>query len=132
MDSIETKFCSSCGETKNVSCYQKNKRHKDGLQTWCADCQNRWVYKQKCDVTYHQERNDRRKEQKGCCAVCGRQETQFEIKLSLDHNHKTGQIRGLLCVRCNLLVGAMENRIQIIDEARAYLQRWQLKAIQSA
>ena len=37
--------------------------------------------------------------QKGGCAICGRKPT--KTRLSLDHCHQTGLLRGLLCMRCN-------------------------------
>jgi hypothetical protein len=39
--------------------------------------------------------------QNGQCAICNRKEEEFHKKLSVDHNHKTGEIRGLLCNHCN-------------------------------
>lgn len=43
--------------------------------------------------------------QGGVCAICGQPETrEFEghvINLAVDHDHTTGQVRGLLCARCN-------------------------------
>ena len=35
------------------------------------------------------------------CAICKRPRTDFKNKLSLDHNHRSGQVRGLLCFYCN-------------------------------
>ncbi len=35
------------------------------------------------------------------CAICKRPRTEFKNNLSVDHNHKTGKIRGLLCFYCN-------------------------------
>lgn len=44
--------------------------------------------------------------QGGCCAICKRPESDFKRKLSVDHNHKTGKVRALLCFPCNrFLVG---------------------------
>jgi len=43
-------------------------------------------------------------EQGGMCAICGKS----DIKLSVDHDHKTGKIRGLLCQPCNLILGHVE------------------------
>ncbi len=40
-------------------------------------------------------------EQDHCCAVCGRNKTEFNKHLNVDHNHTTGEIRGLLCTNCN-------------------------------
>jgi hypothetical protein len=45
--------------------------------------------------------------QGGLCGICQgpQQGTQ---RLAVDHNHDTGRVRGLLCHRCNLLVGKLE------------------------
>lgn len=42
--------------------------------------------------------------QGGKCAVCGKHESEFKMRLSVDHNHKTSQVRGLLCYRCNKFI----------------------------
>lgn len=39
--------------------------------------------------------------QEGKCAICKRHESEFKRRLSVDHNHKTGKVRGLLCFQCN-------------------------------
>ncbi len=39
--------------------------------------------------------------QKYCCALCGRSAKKNEF-LSVDHDHGTGTVRGLICQRCNL------------------------------
>jgi hypothetical protein len=58
------------------------------------------------------------KAQEGCCAICARHESQFKIKLSVDHNHKTGKVRALLCYPCNrFLVGRFT-----ISKARMLLE----------
>src|SRR5882672_8650608 len=44
------------------------------------------------------------RKQRGCCAVCGRHESVFRKKLSIDHDHRSGFIRGLLCINCNRFV----------------------------
>ena len=48
--------------------------------------------------------------QGGCCAVCKRKLT-GNVVGCLDHNHKTGFIRGVLCRACNRLEGQVNNRI---------------------
>lgn len=47
------------------------------------------------------ERQRMFKDQKGCCAICGKHESEFKRKLHVDHNHKSKQVRGLLCFMCN-------------------------------
>lgn len=51
------------------------------------------------------ERNRILLEQEGRCAICLRHEDQFKHRLSLDHDHKTGRIRGILCSNCNRALG---------------------------
>ena len=62
-------------------------------------------------------------EQNGRCAICGVHQSKFKSTLAVDHNHKTGENRGLLCVRCNVRLGVVENR-GFIRKATAYLERW--------
>lgn len=45
--------------------------------------------------------NQKLKEQNYSCAICKKHESQFKKRLSLDHDHKTGEARGLLCFWCN-------------------------------
>lgn len=54
----------------------------------------------------------------GACGICGR----FFDQLVLDHDHKTGHIRGWLCNRCNLVLGALEDR-DWQQKARQYLEK---------
>ena len=42
--------------------------------------------------------------QDGKCGICGKPESAFKCRLAVDHNHKTGLVRGLLCYRCNKFV----------------------------
>lgn len=44
------------------------------------------------------------RKQDGCCAVCLRPAAGFAKRLCVDHDHFTGQIRGLLCTHCNRYV----------------------------
>jgi len=44
--------------------------------------------------------------QSGLCAICGIEDTNW----CLDHDHRTGKVRGVLCTGCNILLGQIENR----------------------
>jgi hypothetical protein len=46
--------------------------------------------------------------QNGCCKICGRHETKMKRPLCIDHCHKTGEVRALLCNKCNQIVGLVE------------------------
>ena len=50
--------------------------------------------------------------QKGCCAVCGTSKNPrkgHEDRMVVDHDHRTGKTRGLLCHRCNIVAGMIES-----------------------
>lgn len=51
-----------------------------------------------------EEREKISKRQNGKCGVCGKDEKEFKMRLAVDHNHKTGLVRGLLCYRCNKFI----------------------------
>ena len=66
--------------------------------------------------------------QGGKCAICGKAETARASKssrpkrLSVDHDHKTGEIRGLLCNSCNTAIGHLrENPVTLINAANYIL-----------
>jgi 23S rRNA G2445 N2-methylase RlmL len=61
------------------------------------------------------------KEQNYCCAICNRNRDIFKRNLSVDHNHKTGEVRGLLCVICNTNVGVVEDKLEMIQK---YLKKY--------
>ena len=64
-------------------------------------------------------------EQHGCCKICGVTEEDASGKrLHVDHNHATGQVRGLLCTRCNTAIGKFKDDPEIIRNAIAYIERW--------
>ena len=62
--------------------------------------------------------------QNGSCAICGKHQTTFSRSLAVDHCHQTTTVRGLLCTKCNLMLGlAGENGddIDILLSAIRYL-----------
>jgi len=59
------------------------------------------------------------KEQKGVCAICN--QVPKNRKLSIDHDHKTRKIRGLLCGRCNIALGFFKDNIFLLQRALNYL-----------
>jgi len=57
--------------------------------------------------------------QNGVCAIC---KVKKEGTLHIDHNHKTGVVRGLLCSNCNMDLGIMKDNIYSLDNAIEYLK----------
>ncbi len=60
--------------------------------------------------------------QKGCCAGCNRHQSELNKSLGVDHCHTTGIVRGLLCNKCNLAVGYVNDSIQILENLIKYLR----------
>lgn len=60
--------------------------------------------------------------QGGVCAICHRA-TGASRALSVDHDHETGLVRGLLCRPCNTLVGYFRNSPEAFRRAAEYLER---------
>lgn len=69
--------------------------------------------------------------QKGCCAICGIGENKrkgHENKMCVDHDHKTGLVRGLLCHRCNIVLGMIEKNFTVALTMMEYIRHWNCEA----
>ena len=65
-------------------------------------------------------------EQAGLCAICG-MPPEGRGKggtLVVDHCHKRGVVRSLLCGKCNIGIGLLDDNPSLIDKAAAYVRRW--------
>lgn len=146
-----TKTCTKCGETKPLAAYGLHPNTRDGYRTSCKPCnskqtrqwaianpekvkewvrlnpekryaqQRRWGYKRRYGITVADY--DRMfTEQGGKCAIC-RGDSCYE-NLAVDHDHKTGAIRGLLCQNCNAGIGNLKDDPLVLEAAIAYLRRF--------
>jgi hypothetical protein len=62
------------------------------------------------------------KQQQGdLCAICGNA-PRGALGLHVDHCHKTGKVRGLLCHHCNTAIGLLGERVDRMRAAIAYLE----------
>ena len=66
-----------------------------------------------------EEYNQRLEEQNGLCARC--QQPPGQLRLAVDHCHKTGRIRGLLCGPCNTYLGRLEANLDRLVEDLKYV-----------
>ena len=66
-----------------------------------------------------EEYNELFARQGGVCRICS--QPQQERRLSIDHDHKTDKVRGLLCIKCNLVLGMANDNIEILNAAIEYL-----------
>jgi hypothetical protein len=133
------KQCKCCKETKPKSDFYKNITNKCGLQSYCKVCTNakatakrkenpdkRREYGFKCllKTTYGMSLADfdaLMDAQDGRCAICGRSDNPGSRRLHIDHDHTTGEVRGLLCHNCNSLLGHAKDDPTILARAIAYL-----------
>lgn len=67
-------------------------------------------------------------EQGGVCKICRKEETEVSTvgqtkpnRLSVDHDHETGKVRGLLCYKCNQAIGCLRHSIPLLNAAIQYL-----------
>jgi hypothetical protein len=65
------------------------------------------------------------KKQNNCCGICKKHISEALLtrksNLCVDHDHKTGKIRGLLCDNCNRGIGLLGDNIDILRNAIGYL-----------
>lgn len=70
------------------------------------------------------------KEQNNLCESCGNPEkakdhrTGIRRSLSVDHDHDTGAVRGLLCAHCNAILGALETHYEIVRQLNRYVKKY--------
>lgn len=60
--------------------------------------------------------------QEGCCAICGIHQSELPNKLCIDHDHITGMVRGLLCLKCNSGIGKFQDNTELLGNAIEYLK----------
>lgn len=118
----DEKQCRACGVVKPRGEFYAEKRNTDGLMSHCRQCmkdgqkvgRRRRLYG--LDPQAYAEMQRRAG---GKCEAC---RTPID-RLVIDHCHDTGKVRGLLCDRCNLVLGAVEDNPAILRAAVRYLAR---------
>ena len=74
--------------------------------------------------------------QDGCCAICGREKpSDYKSKsgfFHVDHCHRTGMVRGILCFRCNVAIGHLKDNAKLVRRALEYLLGKQSKRKKSS
>ena len=140
------KTCSMCGETKPLDAY---KPERGGRRANCRACDTvrhrEWRERNREHVRAYDRQTHRKvdgwrthiarkyglmivdyerllQDQDGGCAICrtdapGGRGKRFHI----DHDHKTGQVRGLLCSRCNQMLGYSGDSREVLVAAARYL-----------
>lgn len=140
------KVCTGCGNAKNLSEFYNSAASKDRKSYRCKDCDKlaRQAYHEKHpERVKTKHRNNRRRwayglseadfdalfeAQSGKCAICSVELDQGfgrhhkPNKLVVDHCHKTGKVRGLLCTMCNKGIGLLKDDPTLLRIASSYLE----------
>jgi hypothetical protein len=59
----------------------------------------------------------------GLCDICRRPERGVKKRLSVEHDHVTGEFRGFVCGRCNTMIGMADDDVSVLEAAIDYLKR---------
>ena len=124
-NNLKRKNTKSCGCLSREVNRGKGKKARNYIHGLCVGGKSSKKYRrlQSLKHTYHisiDEYDKIKKKQNGKCAICGEPETRRG--LSLDHNHKTGIVRGLLCSNCNVLLGYARENVDILKKSIIYLK----------
>jgi hypothetical protein len=147
-----SKLCPDCKQEKPLSEFYKSKSHKDGLHYCCKQCNTirtrkykrtnkekvlaqarksdyarrdkAWAYRIKriYGITPEQY-NDLLEKQNHRCAICSKEAKNLKQRLNIDHDHVTGEIRGLLCSDCNHRLIGRRRDADLFESASRYLRQ---------
>lgn len=132
------KKCCKCLKAKEIAEFWKNAKALDGLQPRCKDCHrfvtdknksksNKLLIKYGITLDQYKELaafND------NVCSICCQPETIIDPRsklvrsLAVDHDHKLGIIRGLLCSKCNRGIGMFDAMPEKLSAAVNYLNAY--------
>lgn len=141
---MSSKTCSACNEIKPLDKFFAQRSTKDGKQTFCKKCNKLKYAEKKSSSEYLLSQHDKHLQRKyginldtyedmyvksgGKCYICnsvdpGQQRKHFCV----DHDHKDGSIRGLLCYSCNSGLGFLKDDTDLLNKAINYLEKHKLR-----
>lgn len=113
-------YCSVCKRTVDVISTHST-TYSSGVR--CKVRFEQLAYEHtKYDSGVTREEADNRKAFVGCCEICNRTLDNTR-RLVIDHNHETGQVRGVLCPRCNIALHSYEDPV-LSQSIQEYLEYW--------
>lgn len=129
------KTCTKCRASKPRADFYQHKQARDGLHSYCKQCfmgvNRNWARRNpdKCRGYTVKQRYGLSGDQVmallelqgGRCAICTRP-IEFRSTGHVDHDHKTGRVRGVLCGPCNRAIGLLQDDAFVVGEAAAYLE----------
>ena len=115
-----TQVCTKCKTDKDLDAYHADRRTGNRKRNVCIDCRHT---QRKVTNLSTFEYAKLLVEQNNACAICGIEATELKRELSVDHNHETNKIRGLLCHHCNIGLGNFKDSTTLLSVAIEYLER---------
>lgn len=113
--------CKKCGEIKPLEEFYKRNEVKNGYVRTCKSCRPKKNFI-KYGLT-EKEFDEILISQNSICTICGiKLNTNNKTMAHIDHCHKTGIVRGMLCHACNKILGFARDDIQILKNAIKYLK----------
>jgi hypothetical protein len=128
-------YCPDCGNHKPLSEFPRDSKRESGAFLYCRTCnyernqlrtpeqRRRWTLKTKYDLT-PEEYEAKLADQEGRCAMCQTTPEANGRPLAVDHDHDTDQVRGLLCVTCNIMLGSALDQPDRLRAGIRYLARY--------
>lgn len=126
---IERTLAVKCDKCKNQTAYrcpecEKERWHRQNQRIENKHRQREWHLQKNYGITT-EAYNTMVAGQHGVCAICGNQPNTGGNNgkiLLVDHNHKTGEVRGLLCHRCNKMLSDAQDDPSILEAGAEYLR----------
>ena len=131
--------CMTCSVEKHITEFYMRDKKTGRRHSACKECDKARVkarhqanpertrnndLKRNYGITL-QEHQEMYEKQNGVCATCKKPGDGKWKKLWVDHDHKTGKVRQLLCRRCNMILGQADDNISLFSEYIKYLQKHQ-------
>lgn len=105
---------------QNKSEYQKEWARKNSARV--KELSRAQHLKRKFKITV-EEYEQMLKNQNSVCWIC-QKKCETNYALAVDHDHKTGNIRGLLCKNCNTAIGMFKEDVDVIMRAIEYIKKY--------
>ncbi|WP_329520567.1 endonuclease VII domain-containing protein [Spirillospora sp. NBC_01491] len=113
------KWCPGCEVVKPFGEWSANRSARDGLNSYCKACKALRNADHHLKKTYGLTRGEldgMLAAQGGLCRICRR-----SAAVHVDHDHKTGEVRGVLCFKCNVALGQLDDDPERMSRAVEYV-----------
>lgn len=122
IETKDTKQCYLCREIKPLFEFAICSNGRKFSNSYCLECEKEKNILRRSNITL-KEYDKLLEKQNGKCAICGTETPGGPGRFHIDHDHPTGEIRGLLCNNCNRALGLFKDNPEILMVAAQYLMR---------